>query len=111
MTMDKTSCKDCVFLDEEFGDCCHSLSGGRSDMGWALNECVANNRRYKALPRPRMIVECICGHQMDLTDIEFAEMNVGVYGIIFCPICDRVFLPLDSRTPRSFDWMSDNYEA
>jgi hypothetical protein len=42
----KKDCKNCIYLDEYFGDCCHPLSEGCKDLAWALREC-GEKRKYK----------------------------------------------------------------
>jgi len=43
------TCTDCIWLDECFGDCCHTLSGGCLDLTWALNECLRKDYKYKEI--------------------------------------------------------------
>ena len=48
MQKENKSCKDCMWLDEYFGDCCHPKSGGCLDLQWSLNEC-GKERKFKEM--------------------------------------------------------------
>lgn len=43
-------------------------------------------------------LECECGSTLTITEIEFAEMDAGVYGPIRCIGCKKILLPMDMES-------------